>query len=202
MNSGMPLGLARACSFYSLLVSRRCIDRLDGQRAAGAALQPAGITPGELAFATLVARHGPMVLNVCRRMLRDPADSEDAFQATFLVLVRKRAAIQFETSLGPWLFGVSVRVARRARYVAARRSAFDRSPTMCRPSPLLSEGWPRILTSDSRSMSFWPIYRQNTAPRLSCVISKGLTHEEEGRRPTPMPGPARSAAASHAAAPC
>ena len=46
---------------------------------------------GELAFATLVARHGPMVLSVCRRLLRDPHESEDAFQATFLVLVRKRS---------------------------------------------------------------------------------------------------------------
>ncbi len=76
---------------------------------------------GELAFATLVARHGPMVLSVCRRMLRDPHESDDAFQATFLILVRKRGSVRFEASLGPWLFGVSVRVARRARNLAARR---------------------------------------------------------------------------------
>ena len=76
---------------------------------------------GELAFATLVARHGPMVLSVCRRMLRDPHDSEDAFQATFLILVRKRAGIRVEASLGPWLYGVSIRVARRARAISARR---------------------------------------------------------------------------------
>ena len=80
---------------------------------------------GELAFATLVARHGPMVLSVCRRMLRDPHDSEDAFQATFLILVRKRAAIRFEASLGPWLYGVSVRVARRARAIACRRRSIE-----------------------------------------------------------------------------
>jgi RNA polymerase sigma factor (sigma-70 family) len=70
---------------------------------------------GELAFATLVARHGPMVMNVCRRMLRNPADAEDAFQVTFLVLVKRAGAIRFGTTLGPWLYGVSVRVARRAR---------------------------------------------------------------------------------------
>ena len=69
---------------------------------------------GELAFAALVARHGPMVMNVCRRMLRDAADADDAFQATFLVLVRRAGAVRFGTSLGPWLYGVSVRVARRA----------------------------------------------------------------------------------------
>jgi RNA polymerase sigma factor (sigma-70 family) len=76
---------------------------------------------GELAFATLVGRHGPMVLNVCRRMLCNPADAEDAFQATFLVLVRKARGIRFGTSLGPWLYGVSIRVARRVRNVGARR---------------------------------------------------------------------------------
>jgi hypothetical protein len=76
---------------------------------------------GELAFATLVARPGPMVFNVSRRMLREPIDAEDAFQATFLVLVRRAASIGTGASLGPWLYGVSVRVARRARNVAARR---------------------------------------------------------------------------------
>lgn len=75
---------------------------------------------GELAFATLVVRHGPMVLSVCRRMLRDPHESEDAFQATFLILVRKRSGIRISTSLGPWLYGVSVRVARRVRDQASR----------------------------------------------------------------------------------
>ena len=75
---------------------------------------------GELAFATLVARHGPMVMNVCRRMLHNPADADDAFQATFLVLVRRAGAIRFGTSLGPWLYGVSVRVARRARDQGSR----------------------------------------------------------------------------------
>ena len=74
---------------------------------------------GEIAFAALVARYGPMVMNVCRRMLRNSDDAEDAFQATFLVLVRRAGAIRFEASLGPWLYGVSVRVARRARNMRA-----------------------------------------------------------------------------------
>ena len=67
---------------------------------------------GELAFVTLVARHGPMVLSVCRRMLRNTADVDDAFQATFLVLVREPVRSVSRSSLGPWLYGVSVRVAR------------------------------------------------------------------------------------------
>ena len=76
---------------------------------------------GELAFATLVARHGPMVRGVCRRMLRDPADVDDAFQATFLVLVRRATSVRFGNSLGSWLYGVSVRVARRVRLIQVRR---------------------------------------------------------------------------------
>lgn len=73
------------------------------------------------AFAALVDIHGPMVLGLCRRMLRDPRDVEDAFQATFLVLVRKAPAIRDRTLLGNWLYGVAFRVARRTRARTLRR---------------------------------------------------------------------------------
>ena len=76
----------------------------------------------EAAFAALVTRHGPMVLGVCRRMLADQSDIEDAFQATFLVLVRKAHSIGERDLLGPWLYGVAHRVALKARGVAARRN--------------------------------------------------------------------------------
>ena len=75
----------------------------------------------EAAFAALVALHGPMVLGVCRRMLRDGHDVEDAFQATFLVLVKRAGSIRDPGKLGPWLHGVARRVAMRARAEAARR---------------------------------------------------------------------------------
>src|SRR5918994_2613563 len=61
----------------------------------------------EAAFELIVARHGPMVLGVCRRILSDPHDVEDAFQATFLVLVKKAGSVRVEDSLGRWLYGVS-----------------------------------------------------------------------------------------------
>lgn len=77
----------------------------------------------ETAFAGLVARHGSMVLGVCRRALNDPHDVADAFQATFLILVRKAETVEARDSLGRWLYGVSRRVAVRAKRTAARRSA-------------------------------------------------------------------------------
>jgi len=77
----------------------------------------------EAAFTELVARHGPMVLDVCRRVLHDPAAVDDAFQATFLVLVRKAASISKGDLLANWLYGVAYRTAARARVEAAKRRA-------------------------------------------------------------------------------
>ncbi len=79
------------------------------------------------AFETILHRHGPMVLGVCRRILGDEHDAEDAFQATFLVLVRKAATIVPRDRLGCWLHGVAQRTALKAR--TAR--ALDGTRTTC-----------------------------------------------------------------------
>jgi RNA polymerase sigma factor (sigma-70 family) len=79
----------------------------------------------EAAFAALMARHGPMVLGVCRRLLRHAQDSEDAFQATFLILVRKAASIGKRELLSNWLYGVALRVAARARSMSAQRRTHE-----------------------------------------------------------------------------
>jgi RNA polymerase sigma factor (sigma-70 family) len=80
----------------------------------------------ELAFAILVERHGPMVLRAARGILRDDHEAMDAFQATFLILVRKGRSLWVRDSLGPWLHRVACRAAGRARAEVTRRRTLER----------------------------------------------------------------------------
>jgi RNA polymerase sigma factor (sigma-70 family) len=101
-------------------------------RAVALAQDGHGLTDGELleryvnrrdeaAFTALVLRHGPMVLGVCRRVLRHEADAEDAFQATFLVLVRKAGALRARGLVGNWLYGVAHNTALKAKAMNRKR---------------------------------------------------------------------------------
>jgi RNA polymerase sigma factor (sigma-70 family) len=80
----------------------------------------------EAAFETIVRRHGPMVLSVCRRILRHSHDAEDAFQATFLVLVRKASTLKSKELLANWLYGVAYQTSLKARAVAVKHQARQR----------------------------------------------------------------------------
>ena len=113
-----------AVAIQTLWNSGACTGLTDGQlldRFANASPEEASV-----AFEALVQRHGPMVLHVCRVVLTDPNDADDAFQATFLALVRSGASIRDRNSLASWLFGTARRVALRVRSDAARRREVER----------------------------------------------------------------------------
>ncbi|HEY7312762.1 MAG TPA: sigma-70 family RNA polymerase sigma factor [Gemmataceae bacterium] len=89
----------------------------------------------ETAFTVLVRRHGRLVLSACRRVLADEADIEDAFQATFLVLLRRASSVRWRESIGNWLFGVAHRIAVQARANAARRKRYEAEASRERQRP-------------------------------------------------------------------
>src|SRR5436305_1514211 len=92
----------------------------------------------EAAFTTLVRRHGPMVLNVCRSILHHEQDAEDAFQVTFLVLVRKADSIRQPAALAGWLYEVAYHVAVKAQAETVRRRTEERRAIpMAAPDPTL-----------------------------------------------------------------
>ena len=93
----------------------------------------------EAAFEELMNRHGPMVFRVCRSVLRDRHDAEDAFQAAFLVLAHRAGAIRRKGSVASWLFGVAHRVSSRARARSARRRALDRTAAESTPEAQLPD---------------------------------------------------------------
>src|SRR5207302_733443 len=97
-------------------VFRRSLLRLQSAEplSDGQLLERCATEQDEAAFAELVGRHGPMVLAVCRRVLGHVQDTEDAFQATFLVLARKVEAVARMESVSGWLHGVAYRVAINA----------------------------------------------------------------------------------------
>src|SRR6185312_3302839 len=135
----------------------------------------------EAAFAVLVERHGPMVLRVCRGVLRDADEASDAFQTTFLVLVRRAKAVRKRGSLGSWLFGVALRVARRSRRGSARRLAREQEAAR-RAGRRESQSGDEAPASCPELIE--EIERLPEAYRLSVVLCylEGLSTEEAARR--------------------
>ncbi len=133
----------------------------------------------EVAFGAIVARHGPMVLGVCRRVLADPVDAEDAFQATFLVLARKGGTLGEGDPLGGWLHGVAYRVALRARASAARRRKLERSATPSEFAP--ADDPARLDLPGVIDQELARLPERYRAPLILCYLD-GLTHEEAARQ--------------------
>lgn len=126
------------------------------------------------AFAALLERHGPMVLGVCRRVLGHEADAEDAFQATFLVLVRKAATISPRNMVGNWLYGVAHRTALKARAMNALRRQKEQATAQT-----VAAGAPEAAVEDVRVLeqALHALPDKYRAPLLLCAL-EGKTLRE------------------------
>src|SRR5262245_58399643 len=114
--------MARTVSSPILELIRRFVEDERGRQLSDQVLlQQFTEQRDEAAFATLLWRHGPMILDVCRSVLGNDADAEEAFQATFLILVQKATSIRQTASVGHWLHGVAYRTALKARARSAAR---------------------------------------------------------------------------------
>jgi RNA polymerase sigma factor (sigma-70 family) len=127
-------------------------------------------------FEAIVHRHGPMVWGVCRRVLRDHHDAEDAFQTTFLVLARKAASVMPREKLGNWLYGVAYQTATKARAMRAKRRAregqvLETPQAATAPDDLRDE----LVESLDRELSRLP--EKYRVPIILCDL-EGRTHRE------------------------
>ena len=146
----------------------------DGQLLAQFATR--GGDAAELAFSALVERHGAMVLRVCRAILRDEHDAQDAFQATFLVLARKAGSLWARDSLRPWLYGVALRTASCARSAKiVRREHEQRAAELMTRGVVAKEDWDDLERVLHEEIGRLPErYRR---PILLCYF-EGLTHDQ------------------------
>ncbi len=133
----------------------------------------------ELAFAALVERHGPMVLRVCQSVLFETHDAHDAFQATFLVLVRKAGSIRNRDSLASWLHGVAHRIAACASAATARRRRHERRAA-ARVTTFVDDG-DRDELAPMLHEELDRLAEKYRAPIILCHL-EGLTHEQTAQR--------------------
>ncbi|HEY2157971.1 MAG TPA: sigma-70 family RNA polymerase sigma factor, partial [Isosphaeraceae bacterium] len=133
----------------------------------------------EAAFASLVERHGPMVLRVCRATLGDEHDAHDAFQATFLILARKARSVRIRDTVGPWLHGVAWRVASRARAASYRRRRHER-----RAAEMAPRSFEEARRDDAEATLHEEVRRLPAGFREAVVLCdlEGLTTDQAAER--------------------
>ncbi len=132
--------------------------------------------PDGAAFAALLRRHGPMVLDTCRSLLPNEADAEDAFQATFLVLAKKALSIRKTASLASWLHGVAYRTARRAQTEFARRRKHEaRVPERGAAGAADEMTWREVRQVVHEELAGLP--DRLRAPLVLCYL-RGMTQDE------------------------
>jgi RNA polymerase sigma factor (sigma-70 family) len=145
----------------------------------GSLLQRFSRSNDESAFAILLERHGPMVWGVCRRFLSNGHDAEDAFQATFLLLVRKAGGLRDQELVGNWLYGVACRVARRARTIAFRRPAQTEVRDMASAEPEPEGMGPEVRHLIDEELQRLP--RKYRVPVVLCYL-QGQTNEAAAQK--------------------
>jgi RNA polymerase sigma factor (sigma-70 family) len=142
----------------------------------------------EAAFAALVRRHGPVVLAACRRVMPDPHEAEEVFQATFLTLVQKARSIGRPELLGNWLYGVATKLAVKARARAARRNTLPPPAAAAVPADDPGTGDPAAAEAlailDEEIIRLPEKYR---VPLVLCYL-EGLTNVDAARRLGCPPG--------------
>lgn len=140
----------------------------------------------EPAFTALVKRHGPMVLSVCRGFLKNQHDADDAFQATFLVLARKAGTLRQTELLGPWLYGVAYRSARRLKEKDQRRRRYEAEAAMSRSKSMDEGSRPEPISLDREEIGglLEEIESLPEKYRSAIVLCEleGLTHAEAALR--------------------
>lgn len=130
----------------------------------------------EAAFRIIAERHGPMVLQVCRRALRCSQDVDDAFQATFLVFSKRAASIRKSPSLGSWLHGVALRICTKLRRAHARRQRHERAIASIAPSGVDDQlTWSEIKIGLDEELKRLP--EQYRSVLIQCYL-EGQTRDE------------------------
>src|SRR5262245_48294968 len=125
----------------------------------------------DAAFAALLKRHGPMVLGVCRSVLHDLHDAEDAFQAAFLLLAQKAGSIHRREAVSAWLYRVAYHLAVRARASAARRRVLEkRAVTMPPADPVLDLSLREVRAMLLEELEALP--EQYRAPLVLCAVEE------------------------------
>ncbi|MGE3804799.1 MAG: sigma-70 family RNA polymerase sigma factor [Gemmataceae bacterium] len=171
----MAHGLNNVFRHLRQLLAGAAADESDGQL-----LERFATRHEEEAFAALMQRHAPMVLNVCRRLLVRDQDVEDAFQATFLVLARRAASLERRASVGGWLHAVAFQTSLKARFLSARRHSREQ-PLMTEPTQHSdpAAGWDDLRPVLDEELNKLPDkYR---APIVLCYL-EGKSNEEAARQ--------------------
>jgi RNA polymerase sigma factor (sigma-70 family) len=157
---------------------RRAVAQPQADWADGDLLECYAAQRDDAAFEALVRRHGPMVLGVCRRILRNEADAEDAFQATFLVLVRKAGAIRQRGMVSNWLYGVAQNTALKAKAMIQQRRRKEQAAGAMPKAQAAEEVWQQAQAFLDRELG--RLAEKYRVPIVLCEL-EGKTLKEAAR---------------------